>query len=167
MPAQNTGPLPVTPTELDIQRIPFFRTIEGDPDDAPFLCHVDHLSISNFNLHAQQSRAVGFALGVDAEREGAAAAQRFVQQQVNRAEVWKFEAFHFALDEIAEELFHAGRSDFAQDYGVVLGFEGDHADVGCVAFVAGAGMRDGAEGLFHSQTIAWSVTNRSLAVTAL
>src|SRR5580658_6772854 len=50
------------------------------------------LTSINFHLHAQKSRAIGFALRIHAQRHGAAAAQRFMQQQIDCAEVGQLEA---------------------------------------------------------------------------
>src|ERR1700761_4203134 len=68
----------------------------------------------NFHLHAQQSRAISFALGIHPERYCPAAPERFVQQQIDSAEVRQLEPFHLASNEVSEELFHTFGGYFAE-----------------------------------------------------
>src|SRR6202051_2481461 len=99
----------------------------------------------NFNLHAENSRAVGLALGIDSQRHGPATAERFVQQQIDGAQIGKFEALDLAFDEIAEELFDSFGRHFAEDYRIMLRLESDDADVRGVPFIARTSMSDGSQ----------------------
>src|ERR1700744_6608779 len=60
----------------------------------------------NFHLHAQQGRAISFALGIDPERYCPTAPERFVQQKIDSAEVRQLEPFHLSRDEGAVFVFH-------------------------------------------------------------
>ena len=51
-------------------------------------------SLIDFDLHAQQRRAQSLALRIDAQRHRAAAAQRFMQQEIQGAQVGQLEARH-------------------------------------------------------------------------
>src|ERR1035437_5392844 len=106
-------------------------------------------SRSGLDLEREQGGAEGLALGVGAQRHGAAAAERAVQEEIQGAEVGQFEALDGTLYEIAEVAFDAFGGDFASEHGIVGFAEGDDADVAGVALVAGAGMRELGERHFH------------------
>ncbi len=63
-----------------------------------------------------------------------------MQEEVERAEVGELEALHLPLHHIAEVLLDPlGRQGLREEL-VVLGFVGDHADVGRVTLVSGTGV---------------------------
>src|SRR5437773_1470750 len=57
--------------------------------------------------HAQHRGGEDFALRVGLERNRTAAAERSVQQKIERAEIRQLEAFDVALDDAAEMVAHA------------------------------------------------------------
>src|SRR5262245_32273540 len=102
------------------------------------------------DLHAQQRRAVGLALGVGLERERAPAPERVVEQEVQGAEVGKLEALDAAVADLLEvALDGLGRHPLDED-GVELGAEGDEAHVRRVPLVARPRVRKSRELNFHS-----------------
>src|SRR5262249_24389226 len=94
------------------------------------------------DLHAQQRRAQGLPLRIRLEADGAAASQGPPQQEIERVEVRQLEALHAAGDDAAEMLRDARGRQLAHEYRVPPRLAGDDADVGGVALVAAAGMRD-------------------------
>src|ERR1035438_9148424 len=68
---------------------------------------------SHFDFEGQQGGAESLPLGVGAQRHGAAAAERAMEQEVQGAEVGQLEALHGASHEIAEVALDALGGDFA------------------------------------------------------
>src|SRR5688500_5782598 len=99
------------------------------------------LVVGHVYLHPQQRGREGLALRVGHQRERAAAAERFVQQEVERAEVGQLEALDAALDQHAEMLFDALGRHLAREQRVYLLAQSDEPDVGRVALVARARVR--------------------------
>src|SRR5687768_9299359 len=96
------------------------------------------LLVGHVYLHPQQRRGEGLALRVGHQRERAAAAERLVQEEVERAEVRQLEALDLASDQRAEVLLGARGRDLAHEQRVDLFAQRDKADVGRVALVARA-----------------------------
>src|SRR5215207_9539865 len=94
------------------------------------------------DLHPEERRREGLALRVGHERERAAAAQGLVQEEVERAEVGQLEALDAAMHDPAEVLLDALGRDLAYEHRVELFAQRDEADVGRVALVARARVRE-------------------------
>ena len=73
-----------------------------------------------------------------ASRLRAAAAQRLLQDKIQRAEVGQFVTFDLAFHEVAEMALDAFRGNFAQKDRIVGFVVSDYADVTGVALIAGA-----------------------------
>src|SRR5215210_4561680 len=86
------------------------------------------LLIGYLDLHPEQRRREGLALRVGHERERAAAAQAFVQEEVERAEVGQLEALDAAVHYPAEVLLDAPGRDLAREQRVELFAQRDQPD---------------------------------------
>ena len=65
-----------------------------------------------------------------------------VQHKVERVQIGKLVSLDLALAYSGEVLLHPLRCDLADENWVVLRLEGNQADVGVIALIAGTGMRD-------------------------
>src|SRR5689334_16231598 len=94
------------------------------------LCEAERarLFVGEFDLHAQERGREGLALRVGHQGERAAAAERFVQKEVERAEVRKLEALDTATDQTAEVFLDARGRDLARKQRIELFAQGDEAD---------------------------------------
>src|SRR5215213_5939918 len=110
-------------------------TLSGEPERARLL-------VGHVNLHLQERGREGLALRVGHERERAAASERLVQEEVERAEVRQLEALDAAFDHPAEMLLDAPGRDLAREHRVELFAQRDEPDVGRVALVARARVRE-------------------------
>jgi len=111
-------------------------------------------SLGNLDFQREKGGPEGLALGVGAQRDGAAATEGLVEQEIERPEVGQFEALDLALDKVTEVAFHAVGGHFAGEVGVVPLVVGDDTDVARVAFVAGAGVGDVSESDSHGLIVA-------------
>ena len=67
------------------------------------------MSLTYVDLQPQKCGAKRFSLSIDAERHGAAAAEGFVQQEIQSAEIGELEPFDFPFHPVAEKCFDAAR----------------------------------------------------------
>ena len=65
-----------------------------------------------------------------------------MQEEIEGAEVWQFEAFHLAFTDFAEVFFYARRAHFACEQRIPLFTQSDQSDIGRIAFVARTRMRE-------------------------
>ena len=99
------------------------------------------LFIRHVNCQAQERGRKSFALRVGHQRERAATAQGFVQEKVERAQVWQLKTFDRAVTDTLEVFFHARRRYLAHEQRIVLIAQCDQPDIGRVAFIARARVR--------------------------
>src|SRR5262245_43513711 len=85
---------------------------------------------------------MGLALGVVLQALGAAAAQRVVEDEVERQDVRQLEALHGTAADVPEMLLHPLGRHLLAEHRIDLRSLGDQADVGGVPFVARAGVGD-------------------------
>src|SRR5260370_29062313 len=96
----------------------------------------------HLDFHAQQRRTESLALRIAVERKQTASDKRAMQDEVERVQVGQLKPLDFAAADAGEVLLDAFRCDLAYKKRIVLGLESDQADVGDVAFIAGAGVSD-------------------------
>src|SRR5262249_37658961 len=115
IPAQNDGPLPLSTIVRTVWSSPALSIAATNSLQSPWLsafrfsgrfnairstwpCRT--VSI-NFNLHAEKCGAECLALRIGMQRDGASAAECFMEEQVDRSEIRQFEALHLALYQIS------------------------------------------------------------------
>src|SRR5206468_3995146 len=92
--------------------------------------------LGRLHLHGEQRVRERLSLGVEPQRDRAPAAQRLVEQEVERPEVRHLVTLHLAAADAAEAPLHGGGGERALEPWVDLGSPGDHADVAHVPLVA-------------------------------
>jgi hypothetical protein len=101
---------------------------------------------------------------VKRQRARDAAAQRVMQDEIQRPQIGQLVAFHLPKDEPREMRGDAGGGYVLAQEGVIAGIVGDDRDVGDVALVAGAGMGEGAQGQHVSISTAGATCVRGISV---
>src|SRR5512146_2231699 len=110
-------------------------------------------SLSLFRIgQFDRQHHIAQALAVDVlrQRDGDTAAERVLDDEVERLEVAQGVALHRAFGDMLEGVQHALRRQFAFEKIPVLGIVADHRNIRCVAFIAGAGMGEVVDADAHS-----------------
>ncbi len=132
--------------KVETQRVALLRPIQSQVEDAVLASDFKH---SDIDLHPEQRRAVGLALRIHAQRHRAAAAQRFVQQEIERAQVGQFEALDLALSpDRRRNAFTRSAVTSRSQRGIIFLAPGNHADIRGVALIAGPRVRSSLKGRF-------------------
>src|ERR1051326_2159286 len=118
----------------------------------------------HLDFHPEQRRRKDFPLRVGLERDRAAAVQRAVKQEVERVKIGQLEALDRPLDHASKMPRDPRRRHLLHEQRIVLGLIGDQSDVGGVALVPGARMREIDEPLFHTSST--STAGRTMALSS-
>src|SRR5262249_11096864 len=98
-------------------------------------------------------------LSVDSQRYGSAAAQRFVEHEIESREIRQLESLNLASDKSAEERAHTFDGYLARKDRIPALLERDHADIGDVALVARPRVGNTRQRDVHAITSTCGVTN--------
>src|SRR5207244_12331167 len=107
--------------------------------------------IGEIDLHIQQRSSKRLPLWIDAQRHCATTAQRVMQQKIERAEIRQLEALDLALHHFPEVGLYTRGRHFPQQNREIFLLPRDHADVGGVALIAGARVRNTRKRRLHSK----------------
>src|SRR5271166_2344970 len=110
---------------------------------------VGDFAFVGIDLHLQQRGSHCLPLRVCPQGQSSAAAQRFMQEKIECSQIRKLEALHLSFYKIAKECFYALGGHLAHQDRIMPLMIGDDADVGGVAFVAGARVGDAMERDLH------------------
>lgn len=94
----------------------------------------------NIDIHPKQGRGKRLALGVSHQAERAAAAERFVKQEIEGLEIRKLKPLYTSFDHFAKMGLYPFGGNFTNQERIEFIAQCDHAHVCCITLIAGTCM---------------------------